>query len=453
MEKYRTEHDSMGEVSIKNGNFWGANTERSRLNFKIGRGHEHMPVEVIRALAIIKSAAATANNKLQPAKMTAEKCQAINNVAQIIIAGELDEQFPLVVFQTGSGTQTNMNVNEVIANVSSHLAGKPLLHPNDDVNMSQSSNDVFPSAMHIAAVIAIENDLLPAITALQDTFLMLEKQYAGIMKSGRTHLQDATPMAFSDEISGWRASVETAYATIKNNLAPLRQLAIGGTAVGNGINAPVGFGDMVADIVSQMTNTHFEATSNKFHLLTSKSELVAMHGAIKSLAMDMHKIANDVRLLASGPRCGIGEISIPENEPGSSIMPGKVNPTQCEAMTMVAAQVLGNDAAISFAAAMGQLELNVYMPVIIYDFLQSVRLLADALYSFNLRCVAGITPNEQKMQENLSASLMRVTALTPLIGYEKAAQIAKKAHQDNTTLKAACIALGYMTEEIAAILD
>ncbi len=452
-KKTRIERDSMGEIEVDTTKFWGANTERSRRNFKIGMGAEDMPLAVVKAIATIKAASATANLTLKKGKMTQEKCDLINQVACLIIDGEMDGEFPLVVFQTGSGTQSNMNVNEVIANKGNSIIGKQLLHPNDDVNMSQSTNDVFPAAMHVASVIAVEDTLIPAASTIISTLKDLEKQYAGIKKCGRTHLQDATPLLFSDEISGWRSSIEKDVELITMALKPLRELALGGTAVGNGINTPEGYAEVVVKEVSRLTGKDFFTSKNKFHSLTSKDEMVFMHGAIKALAMDLHKIANDIRLLASGPRCGIGEITIPENEPGSSIMPGKVNPTQCEAMTMVSAQILGNDTAISFASSMGQLQLNVYMPVIIYDFLQSVRLLSEAMTSLDQNCLKGLTPNTQKMQQNLDNSLMRVTALTPIIGYEKAAEIAKKAHKEGTTLKDACLALGYLSvEELDKIL-
>ncbi len=453
MNNYRTEYDSMGAIEVQTDKLWGANTERSRRNFAIGKGHETMPIEVIKAIAIVKSACATVNAELKPAKMTATKRDAIKKVASMIIDGKLDGEFPLVTFQTGSGTQTNMNVNEVIANYANKQAGTTLLHPNDDVNMSQSTNDVFPTAMHVASVMAIKNNLIPATESLIETFCQLEDKYAGIKKCGRTHMQDATPILFSDEISGWRASVEKSLSLIKLSLVPLQELAIGGTAVGNGINAPIGYDNKVCKVIAQLTNMDFCASNNKFSALTSKNQMVFAHGAIKALAMDLFKIASDVRLLASGPRCGIGEITIPENEPGSSIMPGKVNPTQCEAMTMVAVQILGNDASIAFSASQGQLELNVYMPVIIYNFLQSVRLLSEAIASLDTNCIKGITPNIKKMQENLNKSLMNVTALTPIIGYEKAAEIAKKAHAEGLTLQEACVGLGCYTEEIEKALE
>ena len=450
--EYRIEHDSMGEVQVPADRFWGAQTERSRNNFRIGAGIETMPEEIIRAFGVLKKAAAQANHQLLPEKMTAQKRAAIEAACDRVISGELREHFPLVVWQTGSGTQTNMNANEVIAfagNLShgSSTDGQRLLHPNDDINMSQSSNDTFPTAMHIAAVISLEDQLLPAVDSLIATFRRLEEENRGIVKSGRTHLQDATPVTFSQEISGWRSSLERDRELICRSLEPLRELALGGTAVGTGLNAPAGFDVAVAQAVSQLTGKSFVTAANKFHALTSKDELVFAHGAVKALACDMMKIANDVRWLASGPRLGLGEITIPENEPGSSIMPGKVNPTQCEAVTMVAVQVMGNDAAVSMAASQGNFELNVFMPVCIYNFLQSVRLLAQSIQSFNHNCAAGIKANRERMRHNLHNSLMLVTALNPHIGYEKAAQVAKKAFAEDLSLKEACVALGFLTAE------
>ena len=450
--EYRIEHDSMGEVQVPADRFWGAQTERSRNNFRIGAGIETMPEEIIRAFGVLKKAAAQANHQLLPEKMTAQKLAAIEAACDRVISGELREHFPLVVWQTGSGTQTNMNANEVIAfagNLShgSSTDGQRLLHPNDDINMSQSSNDTFPTAMHIAALMSLEDQLLPAVDSLIATFRRLEEENRGIVKSGRTHLQDATPVTFSQEISGWRSSLERDRELICLSLEPLRELALGGTAVGTGLNAPAGFDVAVAQAVSQLTGKSFVTAANKFHALTSKDELVFAHGAVKALACDMMKIANDVRWLASGPRLGLGEITIPENEPGSSIMPGKVNPTQCEAVTMVAVQVMGNDAAVSMAASQGNFELNVFMPVCIYNFLQSVRLLAQSIQSFNHNCAAGIKANRERMRHNLHNSLMLVTALNPHIGYEKAAQVAKKAFAEDLSLKEACVALGFLTAE------
>ena len=406
-----------------------------------------MPEEILRAFAVLKKAAAQANRAVQPQRMTEEKCAVISAVCDEILAGRLDGNFPLVVFQTGSGTQSNMNVNEVIANRGNALAGKKLLHPNDDVNMSQSSNDTFPTAMHIAAVLAVENDLLPACEALVQTFRRLETENAAVLKVGRTHLQDAVPLRFSQEISGWRSSVEKDMEMLRAALVPLRSLALGGTAVGTGLNAPAGFAEAAAERVAALTAQPFVTAENKFHALSSRSELVFAHGALKALACDMMKIANDVRWLASGPRCGLGEIAIPENEPGSSIMPGKVNPTQCEQVTMTAVQVIGNDTAVGLAASQGNFELNVFLPVCIYNFLQSVRLLGASVASFNERCAAGIRANREKMAENMERSLMLVTALTPHIGYERAAEVAKLAHRENLTLRESCLRLGCMTAE------
>lgn len=445
--EYRTEHDSMGQVQVPADRYWGAQTQRSCMNFPIGVGIETMPQEIIHAFGILKKAAAMANHALRPEKMTAEKRDAICRACDEIIDGKLNDHFPLVVWQTGSGTQTNMNANEVVANRGNALAGKPLLHPNDDVNMSQSSNDTFPTAMHIAAVLSLEDRVIPAIDRLCATMRRLEEDNRGVIKSGRTHLQDATPIAFSQEISGWRTSLERDKQLLLLALPPLKELALGGTAVGTGLNAPAGFDTQVADAVSKITGKTFLPAANKFHALTSKDELVFAHGALKALACDMMKIANDVRWLASGPRNGLGEIRIPENEPGSSIMPGKVNPTQCEAVTMVAVQVMGNDVAVGMAASQGNFELNVFMPVCIYNFLQSARLLAESIVSFNDRCVAGITADREKMQENLRRSLMLVTALNPHIGYENAAKVAKKAFQDGCSLREACLALGFLSAE------
>ena len=445
--EYRIEHDSMGEIRVPADKYWGAQTQRSIQNFPIGVGLETMPREIVHAFGLLKKAAALANHELRPGKMTAEKCSAICRACDEVIAGSLADQFPLVVWQTGSGTQSNMNANEVIANRGNALAGKKLLHPNDDVNMSQSSNDTFPTAMHIAAVFALEDRVIPAVELLIAAFLRLEKENEGIVKSGRTHLQDATPISFSQEISGWRSSLERSRELILAGLPPLKELALGGTAVGTGLNAPAGFDTAVAARLSALTGKDFSTASNKFHALTSRSELVFAHGALKALAADLMKIANDIRWLASGPRLGLGEITIPENEPGSSIMPGKVNPTQCEAVTMVAVQVMGNDTAVGIAASQGNFQLNVFMPVLAYNFLQSARLLADAMVSFHDHCVVGIRANREKMHGNLHNSLMLVTALNPHIGYENAAKTAKKAYAENISLKEACIALGFLTEE------
>ena len=445
--EYRIEHDSMGKVKVPADKYWAAQTERSHENFKIGVGIEVMPREITHAFGVLKKAAAIANNQLKPEKMTDEKLDAISKACDEVMSGELNEHFPLVVWQTGSGTQSNMNANEVIANRGNEIAGKKILHPNDDINMSQSSNDTFPTAMSIAAVLGIEDKVFPALDKLIATFKMLEEKHQGIVKSGRTHLQDATPITFSQEISGWRASLEKDRRLLEIALPELKELALGGTAVGTGLNAPKGFDVKVAEAVTEITGKHFITAPNKFHALTSKDEIVFAHGALKALAADLMKIANDVRWLASGPRLGLGEIKIPENEPGSSIMPGKVNPTQCEAVTMVAVQVIGNDTAIGMAASQGNFELNVFMPVIIYNFTQSVRLLSEVMVSFNDNCAVGITANEDKMYNNLHNSLMLVTALNPYIGYENAAKTAKLAYKNNISLKEACVELGFLTEE------
>ncbi len=445
--KYRIEHDSMGELKVPADRYYGAQTARSQTNFPIGVGKETMPEEIIHAFALLKAAAARANRALRPNKMTEEKLSAILAACGEIEEGKLSEHFPLVVFQTGSGTQSNMNVNEVVANRGNEIAGKTLLHPNDDVNMSQSSNDTFPTAMHIAAALALSERVLPAATALAEAFLALEKENEGVVKCGRTHLQDATPITFSQEISGWRYALEKDVEMIRAALPPLYALALGGTAVGTGLNAPTGFDTLAASLLAEETGLPFVTAENKFWALTSKDAFVFAHGALKALAADLFKIASDVRLLASGPRLGLGEIFIPENEPGSSIMPGKVNPTQCEAVTMVAAQVMGNDVTVGFAAASGHLELNVFMPVLAYNFLQSARLLADVMDAFRLRCVTGIRPNKEKMRENLDRSLMLVTALNPHIGYENAARVVKLAHAEGLSLKEACVRLGYLTAE------
>ena len=445
--QYRIEHDSMGEVKVPADKYWGAQTQRSHENFPIGVGIETMPREIIHAFGILKKAAARANHAVKPEKMTEEKLLAISQAADEVISGVLSAHFPLVVWQTGSGTQSNMNANEVIANRANEIAGKKLCHPNDDVNMSQSSNDTFPTALHISAVLALSDSLIPAAQRLIDTFLRLEDENRDAVKSGRTHLQDAVPISFAQEISGWRASLERDIEMLELSLNPLYGLALGGTAVGTGLNAPKDFAEKAAEEIAALTGKPFITEGNKFHALTSKDELVFAHGAVKAMAADMMKIANDVRWLSSGPRCGLGEIHIPENEPGSSIMPGKVNPTQCEQATMVAVQVMGNDAAIGIAASQGNFELNVFMPVIAYNFLQSVRLLSESIDSFNKNCAVGITANREKMRSNLYNSLMLVTALNPYIGYENAAKTAKKAFRKNISLKEACVSLGFLTEE------
>ena len=442
---YRIEKDSMGEMKVPADRYWAAQTQRSYQNFKIGG--EIMPREITHAFGILKKSAAIANNRL--GRLDDERLKYISMAADEVISGSLNDHFPLVVWQTGSGTQSNMNANEVIANRGNEIAGKKILHPNDHINMSQSSNDTFPTAMHIAAVCAIEDKLFPVMDEFVATLKRLEKENEGIVKSGRTHLQDAVPVAFSQEISGWRNMVEKCKGMLELALPGLKELALGGTAVGTGLNAPKGFATEVAKVVSELTGKEFKTAENKFHALTSKDELVFAHGALKALAADMMKIANDVRWLASGPRCGLGEIFIPENEPGSSIMPGKVNPTQCEAVTMVAVQVIANDVAVGMAASQGNFELNVFMPVCIYNFLQSVRLLADGIKSFNDNCVVGIRANREKMAHNLHNSLMLVTALNPYIGYDNAAKTAKKAYKDNISLVQleACVELGFLTAE------
>ena len=445
--EYRIEHDTMGEIKVPADKYWGAQTQRSHENFLIGVGFETMPNEIINAFGILKKAAARANNFLKPEKMTAEKLSLIEKVSDEIISGKLNRHFPLVVWQTGSGTQSNMNANEVIANRGNELANKKILHPNDDVNMSQSSNDTFPTAMHISAVMALVKNLIPAVNDLIKTFKNLEDENKNIIKTGRTHLQDAVPLSFSQEISGWRSSLERDVELINLSLENLKELALGGTAVGTGLNAPAGFAEKVAEEISKITGINFLTAKNKFHSLTSKDEIVFAHGAVKALAADMMKIANDIRWLSSGPRCGLGEIFIPENEPGSSIMPGKVNPTQCEQVTMTAVQIMGNDSAVSFAASQGNFELNVFMPVIAYNFLQSVRLLTDSIKSFNKNCALGIKANKEKMHANLYNSLMLVTALNPYIGYENAAKTAKLAFKENISLKEACVKLGFLTSE------
>ena len=441
--EYRIERDSMGEMQVPADKYWGAQTQRSKQNFQIGG--EIMPREITHAFGILKKAAAMANYKL--GKLDERRRDLIMQACDEVISGQLNDHFPLVVWQTGSGTQSNMNANEVIANRGNAIASERLLHPNDHVNMSQSSNDTFPTAMHIAAVLGIEDQLIPEMDRLIATFKRLEAENEGVVKSGRTHLQDATPIAFSQEISGWRNMIEKTRAQLKLALSGLHELALGGTAVGTGLNAPKEFGKEVAAACSELTGKPFVTAENKFHALTSKDDLVFAHGALKALAANLMKIANDVRWLASGPRDGLGEIFIPENEPGSSIMPGKVNPTQCEAMTMVAVQVIANDVAVGFAASQGNFELNVFMPVCIYNFLQSVRLLADGIRSFNNNCVSGIKANREKMAHNLHNSLMLVTALNPYIGYDNAAKTAKKAYKESISLKEACVQLGFLTAE------
>ncbi|WP_070121202.1 class II fumarate hydratase [Bacillus marinisedimentorum] len=445
--EYRIERDTLGEIKVPADKLWGAQTQRSSENFRIG--WEKMPLEIVRAFAVLKKSAALANMKL--GKLEEDKGKAIVSAADEVINGKLNDHFPLVVWQTGSGTQSNMNMNEVIANRANSIlqeqGSESKVHPNDDVNKSQSSNDTFPTAMHIAAVTIVEEQVLPALTGLKETFAKQMKEFDEIIKIGRTHLQDATPLTLGQEVSGWHRMLEKTESMLKDSINYVRELAIGGTAVGTGINAHPDFGNMVAEEISGITGYKFKSAPNKFHALTSHDEIVHSHGALKGLAADLMKIANDVRWLASGPRCGIGEINIPANEPGSSIMPGKVNPTQSEALTMVAAQVMGNDATIGFAASQGNFELNVFKPVIIYNFLQSAKLLADAMISFNDKCAVGIEPNKEKIDEYVSQSLMLVTALNPHIGYENAAKIAKLAHQEKLTLKEAALKTGLLTEE------
>lgn len=440
---YRIEHDTMGEVRVPANRCWGAQTQRSHENFPIGT--EKIPQEIIHAFAVLKKAAALANCKL--GNLDARRANAIAAACDEILAGKLDDEFPLVVWQTGSGTQSNMNVNEVVAARANALLGEKLVHPNDHVNKSQSSNDTFPTAMHIAALTAAEDHVLPALDGLAATFERLSAEYADVIKVGRTHLQDATPLTLGQEISGWSSSLRRDERMIRGAMEGVRELALGGTAVGTGLNALPAFGETVAQEISALTGKRFVTAPNKFHALTSKDELVYLHGAFKALAADLMKIANDVRLLASGPRCGIGELLIPENEPGSSIMPGKVNPTQCEAMTMVAVQVMANDVAVGMAASQGNFELNVFMPVCIYNFLQSARLLGDVMRSFELRCARGIKPNREKIQAYLDESLMLVTALNPHIGYENAAKVAKTAFAEGITLREAAARLGFLTAE------
>ncbi len=444
---YRIEKDTMGEVKVPADKFWGAQTQRSKENFKIGS--EKMPQRVVKAFAILKRSTAIANERL--GNLESEKAQAIAAVCDDVLNGKYDDNFPLVVWQTGSGTQSNMNMNEVVANRATALLKEKnselKIHPNDDVNRSQSSNDTFPTAMHVAAVLAVYEQLVPALDQLRATLDEKAKAYQDIVKIGRTHLQDATPLTLGQEISGWVYMLDRSKEMILESTEKIRALAIGGTAVGTGINAHPQFGEYVAEEITKVTGQTFKSSPNKFHALTSHDEITYVHGALKALSADLMKIANDVRWLASGPRCGIGEIVIPENEPGSSIMPGKVNPTQSEALTMIAAQVMGNDATIGFAASQGNFELNVFKPVIIYNFLQTVQLLSDGMNSFHDKCAVGIEPNQETIQENLSNSLMLVTALNPHIGYENAAKIAKLAHKEGLTLKEAALQLNLLTEE------
>lgn len=437
----RIEQDSMGPIEVPKDAWWGAQTERSRQNFKIGG--EKMPPELLRALVLVKKMAAIANQRT--GKLAAEKALAIQKAADLLLTDENWQAFPLVVWQTGSGTQSNMNANEVLA----HLASQKdlTIHPNDDVNMSQSSNDVFPTALHISGTFAIEKNLLPAIHEMICVLEELEEQNRHVIKIGRTHLQDATPVTFAQEISGWRSALEHNENMLINSLAELRQLAIGGTAVGTGLNASKAYEEAFIEALKEETGIHFKSAANKFHALANRDAVVFVSGALKALAANCMKMANDIRWLASGPRSGLGEITLPANEPGSSIMPGKINPTQCEALTMVAVQVMGNDTAIGIAASQGNFELNVYLPLIAFDLLQSIRLLTDALHSFTANCLTGIVVNEKRMSELLEQSLMLVTALNTHIGYDKGAEIAKKAFNEGTTLKEAALTLGYVTEE------
>ena len=442
-DAFRKEKDSLGTKNVPENVYYGVQTLRAAENFNITGLTMHR--EIINSLAYIKKAAAITNCEVGLLDKTI--ANAIVTACNEILEGKFHEHFIVDPIQGGAGTSLNMNANEVIANRGNEIAGKKLLHPNDDINKSQSSNDTFPTAMHIAAVVAIEDNLFPAMDTLIATLKRLEEENEGIVKSGRTHLQDAVPIAFSQEISGWRNMIEKTKSQLTLALDGLKELALGGTAVGTGLNAPKGFAEEVATQVSVLTGKKFVTAENKYHALTAKDELVFAHGALKALACNLMKIANDVRWLASGPRDGLGEIFIPENEPGSSIMPGKVNPTQCESMTMVAVQVMANDVAVGVGASQGNFELNVFMPVIIYNFLQSVRLLADGIVSFEKNCVTGIKANKEKMHHNLYNSLMLVTALNPYIGYENAAKTAKKAYKENISLKEACVALGFLTAE------
>lgn len=446
--EYRIEKDTMGEVKVPADKYWGAQTQRSIENFKIG-GHK-MPIEVIKGFAILKKAAAITNTEL--GVMPAEKSQLIGQVCDEVLAGKLDTEFPLVVWQTGSGTQSNMNVNEVIANRATEIMGgklgdKGLIHPNDDVNKSQSSNDTFPTAMHIAAYTQIVSYMLPKVEQLCQTFEQKAAAFESVVKIGRTHLMDATPLTLGHEISGWATQIRHSIKAVHNALPHLAELALGGTAVGTGLNTPNGYATLVAKHIAEISGHPFVSAENKFEALSAHDAMVEASGALKRMAVSLMSIANNVRLLASGPRCGIGEILIPENEPGSSIMPGKVNPTQAEAMTMVCAQVIGNDAAITVAGTHGHFQLNVFKPVMVYNLLESARLIGDACESFNQHCAVGIEPNYERIRMHLNNSLMLVTALNTHIGYDKAALIAKTAHKEHTTLKQAAVKLGILTEE------
>ncbi|HNP17286.1 MAG TPA: class II fumarate hydratase [Fulvivirga sp.] len=447
---YRIEKDTMGEVKVPADKYWGAQTERSRNNFKIGPAGS-MPLEVIYGFAYLKKAAAHANHEL--GVLSVEKRDLISKVCDEILEGKLDDQFPLVIWQTGSGTQSNMNTNEVISNRAHVIAGNTLgqgksdVHPNDDVNKSQSSNDTYPTGMHIASYKMIVETTIPGVEKLRDTLKKKSAEFMSVVKIGRTHLMDATPLTLGQEFSGYVSQLDHGLKALKNTLVHLSELALGGTAVGTGINTPKGYDVLVAKKIAEFTKLPFVTAENKFEALAAHDAIVESHGALKQLAVSLNKIANDIRMLASGPRSGIGEINIPENEPGSSIMPGKVNPTQCEALTMVCAQVIGNDVAISIGGAQGQYELNVFKPMLANNILQSARLIGDACVSFNDNCAIGITPNHKNIQEHVNNSLMLVTALNTHIGYEKAAKIAKTAHQNGTTLKEEAINLGYLTVE------
>jgi fumarate hydratase class II len=448
---YRIEKDTMGTVQVPADVYWGAQTQRSIENFKIAQDINKMPQEIIRAFAVLKKAAAITN--FEAGVLAQDKCEMIGKVCDEILEGKLDDQFPLVVWQTGSGTQSNMNVNEVVA-YRAHVVGggnlmdeKKSVHPNDDVNKSQSSNDTFPTAMHIAAYKILADVTIPGIIKLRDTLAAKSKEYMHVVKIGRTHLMDATPLTLGQEISGYVSQLDHGLRAINNTLAHLSELALGGTAVGTGINTPKGYSENVAMNIAKLTNIPFITAENKFEALAAHDAIVEAHGALKTVAVSLMKIGNDIRLLASGPRCGIGELFIPDNEPGSSIMPGKVNPTQCEAMTMVAAQVLGNDVAINIGGATGHFELNVFKPMMIYNFLHSARLIGDVCVSFNDKCAVGIAPIEKNIQRNLNESLMLVTSLNTHIGYYKAAEIAQTAHRDGKTLKQTAIDLGYVTSE------
>ena len=447
-KQYRVERDTLGEVKVPAEHLWKAQTQRSWQNFPIGRKTHGMPGGIIQALGYLKDACAYANRQLVPERMSEVKYQAIHDACQPIIEGELSREFPLVVFQTGSGTQTNMNVNEVISGFAQNRLTPPVvLHPNDDVNMSQSSNDTYPSAMHIAAVMALEHQVIPAVDEIVKVLCQLEAENAAVVKIGRTHLQDAVPLTFAQEISGWRSSMEGDRQALADAVDVLRPLAIGGTAVGTGLNAPAGFGEAVCQRLSETTGTRFTSAENKFHALTSLNEFQIASAAVKATAADMMKMANDIRWLASGPRCGLGELEIPANEPGSSIMPGKVNPTQCEQVTQVAAAIFGYDATIGFAATQGNFQLNVFLPVTAYSFLTSASILSESIKSFTKRCLVGLKPNREHMEELLENSLMLTTIFAPYIGYEKAAKLAQYAHKHQMSLREANQALGYLDQE------